>query len=703
MQLPEHSYPTPVDGDEAECADVDYSIDVHQHDTAKFLSEYPMDRRWHSASSLPPQPDGGVSSFGSYTTQLVWDQLPASTTRIDGYLEDFGFGQRGNVGAFDVHSGPGAREVNGWPRPTSSNDLAFSEYTNPQSAYPGVIPGLLYGSSSGCSPKKVSMYEPVCNNVLMAQHGSAPGDGNNYFSEAELEILEYSTMMTEQQAQHDQVYQHPQQQFLAAESWPRAAIAHGPTGAISAAKAQITTDHNLYQSDKIHLPSSILGHPNHYHNMTSLASSQPQNTGFLSGSSPDVSLARFRSADGAHPTLKRSLGSFDEQSPVSAASPDAPPGKVAIPALPPPKRPRNDSAVNNGPLSKEVKLMARPKPGRKPMNDPDDSQDKRKTQNRVAQRNFRDRRAQKCAELEVANKELDDRYNRDMHVKNEQLMAQGARIAQLEAEKAQSETEKTALALENDKLKVQLQQRELDIAKLQSASSTAQSQRSMLAPSSVSSVHQILTPPSDSYHDELEMDFTNLYSRSKPSVFTVDPEEHCGFCSDVENCICRQQEELNKSLPPIDSSRATSQPKLPIDVSTPSFLEAPTNASGPGTCDMCLADPEKARQCRELAEATGLDEKNKPIGTVTLRRLKDLDTAKHSARTSCSDFFQLAQQKNVKLGPADYKPIKHVYRYQHPDGRPEHSPYMEMDAQDAAHALAALSRQDTRSGMDRHA
>ncbi|THY94859.1 hypothetical protein D6C92_04677 [Aureobasidium pullulans] len=380
--------------------------------------------------------------------------------------------------------------------------------------------------------------------------------------------------------------------------------------------------------------------------MTSLASSQPQNTGFQSGSSPDVSLARFR---------------------------------------------------------KEVKLMARPKPGRKPMNDPDDSQDKRKTQNRVAQRNFRDRRAQKCAELEVANKELDDRYNRDMHVKNEQLMAQGARIAQLEAEKAQSETEKTALALENDKLKVQLQQRELDIAKLQSASSTAQSQRSMLAPSSVSSVHQILTPPSDSYHDELEMDFTNLYSRSKPSVFTVDPEEHCGFCSDVENCICRQQEELNKSLPPIDSSRATSQPKLPTDVSTPSFLEAPTNASGPGTCDMCLADPEKARQCRELAEATGLDEKNKPIGTVTLRRLKDLDTAKHSARTSCSDFFQLAQQKNVKLGPADYKPIKHVYRYQHPDGRPEHSPYMEMDAQDAAHALAALSRQDTRSGMDRHA
>jgi hypothetical protein len=241
-------------------------------------------------------------------------------------------------------------------------------------------------------------------------------------------------------------------------------------------------------------------------------------------------------------------------------------------------------------------------------------------------------------------------------------------------------------------------------------------QRAAITSNFVSSVHQILTPPSDNDpHDEYEVDFTNIYATRKPSAFTsgLGTDEHCGFCSDVENCICRQQEELNNktlpSLPPIDSSRATIQIKPPphSDVTTPSFLEARTEASGPGTCDMCLADPEKARQCKELAEvafkeqAVAQDSASKTTGTVTLRRLKQLDNApKHNntERTSCSDFFQQAQQRNVRLRRDDYQQIKHVYRL---DGRSEHSPYMEMDTQDAAHALAALSRQDTRSGLDR--
>jgi hypothetical protein len=233
----------------------------------------------------------------------------------------------------------------------------------------------------------------------------------------------------------------------------------------------------------------------------------------------------------------------------------------------------------------------------------------------------------------------------------------------------------------------------------------------------VSSVHQILTPPSDNDpHDEYEVDFTNIYASRKPSAFTsgLGTDEHCGFCSDVENCICRQQEELNNkslpSLPPIDSSRAITQPKLSSDISTPSFLEARTEASGPGTCDMCLADPEKARQCRELAEVAFKDKEaalsrsddsgSKDMGTVTLRRLQQLDSTKPRERTSCSDFFQQAQQRNVRFRRDDYQQIKHVYRL---DGRSQHSPYMEMDTQDAAHALAALSRQDTRSGLDRQA
>ncbi|KEQ94953.1 hypothetical protein AUEXF2481DRAFT_40203 [Aureobasidium subglaciale EXF-2481] len=453
--------------------------------------------------------------------------------------------------------------------------------------------------------------------------------------------------------------------------------------------------------------------------MTTLAPSQPQHSGSSHGSPQDSSVSLFRAGgDAAPPALKRNFGSMDSaldgQSPVSAASPDnAPPGKMAIPAL---KRPRNDSTVNNGPLSQQVILKARPKPGRKPMVDHDDSSDKRKTQNRVAQRNFRDRRAQKCQDLEAENAKLKDEHADAMAKLHNDISALQAALIQSTAEKANLIAEKARADLECSQAKERIleMQKELDAAKLHHAHShAAQPQRSNITSNSVSSVHHILTPPSDNYdhQDDQEQDFTFMFSSRKPSAYApVSPEDHCGFCSDVENCICRQQEELNKSLPPIDSSRATTQPKMPLDISTPSFLEAPTNASGPGTCDMCLADPEKARQCRELAEATGLENKSAQptrseevgtIGTVKLRRLKQLDTPNHTARTSCSDFFQQAQRKNVKLGPANYKDITHVYRYQRPDGRIEHSPYMEMDAQDAAHALAALSRQDTRSGMDR--
>jgi hypothetical protein len=418
------------------------------------------------------------------------------------------------------------------------------------------------------------------------------------------------------------------------------------------------------------------------------------------------------------------------------------------------KRPCDDSTMSNGPLSREITLKPRPKPGRKPMADQNDSSDKRKTQNRIAQRHFRDRRAQKCNDLELENTQLKEAHRLEMSALREQLMQRDAHIAALLAEKVDAGAERARVDSECNQLRERnvVLQRELGtfyiliypmrpiltiLSRCRQAppcqctcfspsgmSGTANHflksiiftlpQRPALTSNYVSSVHQILTPPSDNNdpHDEYEVDFTNIYATRKPSAFSsgLGTDEHCGFCSDVENCICRQQEELNNktlpSLPPIDSSRATIQIKPHSDVSTPSFLEARTEASGPGTCDMCLADPEKARQCRELAEvafkeseaASTQDAASKSTGTVTLRRLKQLDPPKHTERTSCSDFFQQAQQRNVRLRRDDYQQIKHVYRV---DGRSEHSPYMEMDTRDAAHALAALSRQDTRSGLDR--
>ncbi|KAG9544454.1 hypothetical protein KCU97_g21513, partial [Aureobasidium melanogenum] len=252
------------------------------------------------------------------------------------------------------------------------------------------------------------------------------------------------------------------------------------------------------------------------------------------------------------------------------------------------------------------------------MADQNDSSDKRKTQNRMAQRNFRDRRAQKCNDLEIENAQLKANYESDRSAWMEQLRQRDAENARLSAQLADGNAKSAQIDLENRQLKERIaeMQRELDAAKAHHASAHAHPshpQRSV-ASNLVSSVHQILTPPSDNDpHDEYEVDFTNIYASRKPSAFTsgLGTDEHCGFCSDVENCICRQQEELNNkslpSLPPIDSSRAITQPKLSSDISTPSFLEARTEASGPGTCDMCLADPEKARQCRELAEVAFKD------------------------------------------------------------------------------------------------
>lgn len=95
----------------------------------------------------------------------------------------------------------------------------------------------------------------------------------------------------------------------------------------------------------------------------------------------------------------------DTLSPKSEA-----PTKVAIP--------RN----NNGPAMKNYNVPARVKPGRKPLDtDPDD---KRKSQNRQAQRNFRDRRAQKVHELEVLLREDNERHERAFADVNGKLAAQ---------------------------------------------------------------------------------------------------------------------------------------------------------------------------------------------------------------------------------------------------------------------------------------
>lgn len=92
-----------------------------------------------------------------------------------------------------------------------------------------------------------------------------------------------------------------------------------------------------------------------------------------------------------------------------------------------PQSPAAD-ATSTGPVSKVVHIPPRPKPGRKPM-PPGEASDRRRTQNRMAQRNFRDKRQQRVFEL---NEELTQ-----LQAKWQQTLKDFERLRQQNAEERQ--------------------------------------------------------------------------------------------------------------------------------------------------------------------------------------------------------------------------------------------------------------------------
>ena len=184
-------------------------------------------------------------------------------------------------------------------------------------------------------------------------------------------------------------------------------------------------------------------------------------------------------------------------------------------------------------------------------------------------------------------------------------------------------------------------------------------------------------------------------------------EDPCGFCTDTANCACAQfakerneqdQQRKSQALPPISEQRASQPVKLKHST-TPSYLEAPTRATGPGQCDMCLMDPERAARCQALARSSSYSGSQTPAGAgagaVAVASSSTPVKAAMPAsdpRMSCTDFFTQAKQRNVQLG-LDVLSRVHAYPYTRSgDAGPSHSPAMEIDAHDAAHALAEMSR-----------
>ncbi|KAL9080623.1 MAG: hypothetical protein Q9159_007566 [Coniocarpon cinnabarinum] len=303
---------------------------------------------------------------------------------------------------------------------------------------------------------------------------------------------------------------------------------------------------------------------------------------------------------------------------------------------------------NLGPLSKTYVIPPRPKPGRKPATDT--PQTKRKEQNREAQRAFRERRAARVGELEEelaaqtkawTEKEANlQRTLREQQYQYEgRLEALQSRLRELEhalsferRRRAQAESELQSLRKNANRHSMS------SMTSYGSGDSTPWSHRAgsparqekSQAPASQSlpssrtdagrqpvnsdafdpscrrcesggscacleqRLAEVTTFKISSESSEpMEIDFTTLNaSRNPNNPVAATPVgctphdagtagEPCGFCTDSQNCVCKT---YNEPMRPI---------KLP-------------KIQGPGTCEKCQADPERATFCKMLAQAPPL-------------------------------------------------------------------------------------------------
>lgn len=261
-----------------------------------------------------------------------------------------------------------------------------------------------------------------------------------------------------------------------------------------------------------------------------------------------------------------------------------------------------------GPLSRTVAVPARPKPGRKPLPQ-EDAQDRRRVQNRLAQRNFRDKRAQKVSELTADNDQL--RRDMDNLIKKHSNAMEGQRQETNRLKRKLETLEKDLEAANKRSEDAENKLHSFDSLKrfkaagfpnpvLQTTTTSASlpsittNWRGPVSDYATNN-QNVITPPQEEWP---ETDMTSLWTSRNPprqetnanedngtqwlgSGMDIDSREddNCGFCTDLENCSCFQ------------SRRAIQQTKA-------------TKTIAPGGCDACIADPARADACRALAAKT---------------------------------------------------------------------------------------------------
>lgn len=163
-------------------------------------------------------------------------------------------------------------------------------------------------------------------------------------------------------------------------------------------------------------------------------------------------------------------------------------------------------------------------------------------------------------------------------------------------------------------------------------------------------------------YEAMEIDFTPRFAKKRANASeppeTVDQDslmsmntpmssaEHCGFCTDDDNCICRasmlaavaaDNEPSNLASPP-DSTYGERVNYM----SKPQPVEPSLLSNGPGTCPACMADPDRRRFCQTLAglmPPPPLPRQNSNNFVQTRFNESGFGAGKSDGRISCSDAY----------------------------------------------------------------
>lgn len=347
----------------------------------------------------------------------------------------------------------------------------------------------------------------------------------------------------------------------------------------------------------------------------------------------------------------------------------------------------------SGPMSQGCVLPGRKKPGRKPMESAGAGGDRRREQNREAQRKFRQVRNIEIEQLRSETTQLQMHCDeRGLHIDNlkankTQLMAENERLVERAAE---LEVENRRILNQHDDMMEQLQNANDNMAALQEqinhlrgannrsdsfthpTTATATGMMTIRQPQTRGPGYDKLkfaaplTPPD---HNAYETDFTNL-GHTVPPTTTHDSDigpsglgdDRCGFCTDAQNCLCKGD---SGPVPEIEQ---------------------------PGNCSACLADPQRAQACRQLAASAlthsfGFRPLHDSNGVTVSSGSQSLSRADSgpSARISCEQLMDRAQKFGARL-PSISKLFGDQIR-----AHPTASGRYEVEEHEAAQALQTLA------------